>query len=88
MDDGSVGTAVVWWEEAHDQEPWGEAGETAGLDPIIRDEYTTSEKNERVFDAEVLAIHRALRAFDERNETGAQNSLYRLNHTMDPDPSL
>ena len=34
-------------------------------------------KNKRVFGAEVLAIHRALRAFDERNETG--DSLYRLN---------
>ena len=58
--DGKVGTAAMWWEEAHTQPPWTEPGTGATFHPVCRVAGQSGRqhnlgRNKEVYDTELYA---------------------------------
>lgn len=87
LDNGKVGAAVAWWEEAHALAPWRPEGKRAGrafrppyhpkpqLSRQTKRRYHLSN-NKEVFNAEDFTLYQALKIFEARNEDGANYTAF------------
>lgn len=76
-----MGATIVWWVQEHTPPPWIGARTGNTFHPIHRDAGWTGRQyhlgmNNEAFDAELYALFRALRAFDDGEERGRRHTIF------------
>ena len=81
LDNGKVGVAAVWWEEAHIPPPWTEVRAGNTCHPIHKAAGWAGRqchlgRNKDVYDAELYALRQAMQLFDKRGEREQRYTIF------------